>query len=69
MKPLCNKNICKNKKKKKKRIAICFIHRLYFLAGVIPKKGLAGLVPVIPAFFWYGSDKDLKSCFCRTRLS
>ena len=46
--------------------------------GVIPKEGLAGLVPAKPsfcwagasqAFFWYDNDKDVNTGFRMTRLT
>ncbi len=52
------------------RIVLCCLHRIYFIVSVIPKEGLAVLVPALPALpsFGYDNDKDLKACFSVTRL-
>ena len=37
----------------------CSLHTEYFTVSVIPKEGLAGLVP----YFWYDNKKDFKVSF------
>ena len=46
-----------------KRIVLCCLYRLYLIAGVIPKEGLAGLISLL--VLW--QERSYKGCFlCMT---